>query len=307
MVVLLPSLWTIGAVITFYATCKAACWVYLTFFKPINLEKYRKTQSWAVVTGATDGIGLAFAQVLAEHGFNILLVSRNKDKLEDIKDRISATTKVQVDYVVSNALDTSEGNIKAVVDKLTSRDVAILVNNVGIGLEGRKMMHTYDVEKIENAIKANCLYPTLLSKEMIPVLLRHQGPKLVINLSSVVALIMCPFSSIYSATKAYNRQFSLAMSAEYHQFEMDVLCVEPGFVESSMTKMKPSLVCCTARECAESALRKVGDVEVIPHWKHMLIYLMTIWYRLLPSMWAPPIVYQLVRKFRSSTGQLNHD
>jgi short-subunit dehydrogenase len=128
-----------------------------------------------------------------------------------------------------------------------------------------------------------------------------------VNLSSVAALIMNPFASVYSATKGYNRHLSLALSAEYHSQSLDVLCVEPGLVESNMTKIKPSPVCCSARECAESALRKAGDVECIPHWKHMAMYVASAWYKLLPSSLQPPFVSFMVGTFRQKTAASKSD
>lgn len=58
------SLWSIGLVVVLWGVYRAAWWTYLTFFKSIDLKRYRKGQTWAIVTGATDGIGLAFAEVI---------------------------------------------------------------------------------------------------------------------------------------------------------------------------------------------------------------------------------------------------
>ena len=243
--------------------------------------------------------------MLAEHGFNILLVSRNKEKLENVKKTIQTRSKsVQIDYVVSNATDLSDVNINSVSEKIASRDVSILVNNVGIGQGGHVKVHELEIDNIKEAVNVNCIYPTLLTKSLMPHLLRHSGPKLVINVASVAALIIGPLSSVYGGTKAYNRQFSRAMSAEYYGDGVDVLCVSPGLVESNLTKMKPSLICCTARECAEQSLRKIGEIETIPHWKHLLMMSVTLILYLIPKQWVPPTVYWAVYKARTAAGSI---
>lgn len=242
---------------------------------------------------------------MAEHNFNILLVSRNRDKLENVKKTIQSRVKgIQVDYVVSNASDLSDGNISSVSEKIASRDFSILVNNVGIGQGGNVKIHELEVENVKDAVNVNCIYPTLLAKSLMPQLLRHSGPKLVINVASVAALLMSPLSSVYAGTKAFNRQFSRAMSAEYCGDGVDVLCVSPGLVESNMTKMKPSLICCTARECVEQSLRKIGEIETIPHWKHLLMMSVTLIFNLIPNPWLPATVYWVFHKVRVATGRI---
>lgn len=299
-------IWYIGLVTCAYLIFHLGWWIYSTFFRPIDLKRFRRGQSWALVTGSTDGIGLAYAQVLAEHGFNILLVSRSSDRLEVVKkDILSRCKGIQVDWVVSNATDCGEANFQAVVDKVATRDLAILVNNVGIGQGGILPLTELQSQRIEECVRVNCVYPTLLTKALLPALLRHTGPKLLINLSSLAALTMNPFSSVYSGSKAFNRQFSRALSAEYAPQGLEVLCVEPGFVESSMTKMKPGPICCTARECVTASLRKIGDIEAVPHWKHGLTYaLIAVLGDYLPSSIAPMMTHKAIAQLRTITGRL---
>lgn len=304
---------TIGLAVVVYVVLRVQWWAYTTFLKRIDLSPYQDGQSWAVVTGATDGIGLAFAkvrraghgdvraQVLAEHGFNILLVGRSVEKLGAARASVqSACARVQVDYAVSDANDTGAASLEAVVGKTAGRDFSILVNNVGIGQGGQKHLHELDPHDIEGVIRVNCTYPTLLTRLLVPVLQRHGGRKLVVNVSSVAALLMNPLSSVYSGTKAYNRLVSMALSAEYSRDRFDVLSVDPGFVESNLTKMRPSLICCTARECAECALRKIGDIDVIPHWKHTLMYALIVITRLVPTRLLPTVAYHTTASLRRS-------
>lgn len=296
--------WYMGLAFILYVVQMVGRWVWSSFVKPIDLKAYKRGQGWAVITGATDGIGLGFAHVIARQGFNILLVSRSKEKLEDVKNTIQKAYKVQVDYVVSNANDVSATNIDSVVQKCKGRDLSILVNNVGIGQGGIKPLELLSADTIQQAITVNCTYPTLLTHALLPqIKSQSRGRRLIINISSLAAVLMNPFSSVYAATKGFNRQFSLALTAELCWEGVDVLCVNPGFVESNMTKMKAGPMCCTAIECAESALRKIGEIEAIPHWKHMIMYLVSCIQHFVPKSLRPAIVYKIVSSVRRMTGR----
>lgn len=304
----MPGLWHVGLAVVLYASYRMAWWVWVTFLRPINLKPYRGAQSWAVITGATDGIGLAFAKVLARHGLNLILVSRSQEKLDAVKRSLQAgSPKVQIDVVVSDAAVVTAANIQRVTDRCLSRDISILINNVGVGQGGIKPLQDLSDDAIAHAVTVNCTYPSLLTKALLPHMFRRTGRKLIINISSIAALIMNPFSSIYAGSKAFNRQFSRALSAELAHRGFDVLRVNPGFVESNMTKMKPSPICCSALECAEATLRKIGEVEVIPHWKHCVMYAIGCVSNMLPTPIWPAGVYCLVRRMREATGRLNKE
>lgn len=307
----LPISTTLGIILCCYIIYRLVWWLYISFWRPINLQRFHHgtgQQSWALITGATDGIGLAYAHVLAEHGFNIFLVSRNEEKLQKVQQDLlkrRLCKRIKVEYVVSNANDISEANIRRVVEKIGDRPLSILVNNVGVGQGGVKRLCELDPVAIDECIRINCTYPAILTRALIPILLCRPGPKLIINLSSLAALLINPFSSVYSGTKAFNRQFSLALSVEHCQEGLEVLCVDPGFVETPKTMMKPSPVCCTARECAESSLRKIGEMETIPHWKHVWMYLVGIVGTWIPAPWGPLLIFIIVKRLRIMIGRFD--
>jgi short-subunit dehydrogenase len=95
-------------------------------------------------------------------------------------------------------------------------------------------------------------------------------PSAIINVSSILATLPSPFNPIYGATKAFNRAFSRALTAEYGQLGIDVLCVTPGLVQSQLTGLtEGSVLASTALSTAEGALSALGvQVECYPHWMH---------------------------------------
>lgn len=189
--------------------------------------------------------------------------------------------------MVSNATNATEENIEKLVVWAESREMSILVNNVGMHQGGSKVFPEIETSKIVESVHVNCLYPTLLTSLMLNrVFLKRQPAKsLIINVASVVGCSSgVPSMSVYAATKAFNHSFSVSLSADLYNTNVDVLCVNPGLTASKMTKMQASLVCSTAQECAEGALNKAGLVDIIPHWKHI-----AMWIGMAAGDWVPAV------------------
>lgn len=289
----------IGISTIFYIVYKLIIFVYYNFFSKISLDKYQNGHSWAVITGSTDGIGLEFARELAQYGFNILLIGRNKDKLESVKQNIQSSKslqKIQVDWVISDASDDSEANIQNVVRKVESLDVSILINNVGTSIEEHKSLDKATFSEISKTIKVNCLYPTLLTSAIIPIMKRHSGSKLIINISSILGYFTSPLMTTYAATKSFNRIFSLSLSSELYTLGFDVLCCSPGLVATNMTKLKEGLLAESTRSCVQFTLKKIGLVEIIPCISHSITFWMSYLLECLPFWIKPLITFHVIKQ-----------
>lgn len=282
----------IGLSTIIYIVYQIIIFIYYNFFSKTSLKKYQNGHSWAIVTGSTDGIGLAFAQELAQYGFNILLVGRNKEKLENVKQNIQTlktAQRIQVDWIISDANDNSEANIQSIVKKMESRDVSILINNVGVVIEDHKKYGQNSFDEIEKTIKVNCLYPALLTNALVPMMERHSGSKLIINVSSILGYFSSPFMTTYAATKAFNRIFSMSLSSELSTMGFDVLCCSPGLVATKMSKMSEGLLAESTKSCVQSTLKKIGLIEIIPCVSHSIAYSISYLLECLP-FWIKPIV-----------------
>lgn len=226
-----------------------------------------------------------------------MLVSRSEDKLKVTAKELSKLG-VKVDWIVSDAGDCSEANFERVVKKCTNLRLSLLINNVGVNQGGRAPLHELDPQAIEQCIKINCLYPTLLTHHLLPLMVKDPSPKAIINLASVAGLTVNPFSSVYSGSKSYNRLFSLAIASEYLDQGIEVLSVSPGFVSTPMTRMRESSVVCTAEQCARNSLARIGQVDIIPHWKHVMMMVGSqLTLSLLPWDLALRSTNRILRKF----------
>jgi 17beta-estradiol 17-dehydrogenase / very-long-chain 3-oxoacyl-CoA reductase len=238
------------------------------------VSRYNKNgSSWAVVTGTTSGIGLAFAKALCRIGFNVLMVSRNEQKLKEMKDEISKSNKnIKVEYL---SIDLSQSSGEVLTGELrrffTNNNVTVLVNNAGVNTEFPKLFSDCTSTEIQSILNVNVNSVVSLTRLFIES--NRSGRKLLINLSSLFGELAGPLVSVYSGSKSFIQSFSASLSAE--DPTLDVFCSIPGFVVSNMSKMKrTSLTVISADQCADTVLRQAARgwfISACPHWTHSVI------------------------------------
>jgi uncharacterized protein len=184
---------------------------------------------YALVTGASKGIGNAIALELAARGFNLLLVARSEELLQQTAARITALHPVQVDWL---ALDLSTAEApQNVYDWCRAKGytVSALVNNAGYGLSGS--FEKYTVEQHVNMMQLNMLTLVTLTRLFLPDL--RQLPKAyIMNIASSAAYQAVPGLSLYAATKAFVLAFSRGLHQELHKSPITVTCISPGATDT---------------------------------------------------------------------------
>ncbi|CEH13477.1 17 beta-hydroxysteroid dehydrogenase type 3, HSD17B3 [Ceraceosorus bombacis] len=204
---------------------------------PPALARYRHTAApYALITGSTAGMGEAWAYALASHGFNLLLHGRSEEKLSALRhsilsQNVQITPNLDIRYVICDAslVPTDIKPIREAIGKIAN--LAIVVNNVGGSGGGYDSIEEADPEKLEDEIATNVTFPSLVANATLPKL-RQQQPSLMVNVSSISGLFPTPFVTGYSASKAFNRHFSMGI---YHEekalgTQVDVVCLGPGVV-----------------------------------------------------------------------------
>ncbi|KAI7812419.1 hydroxysteroid (20-beta) dehydrogenase 2 [Triplophysa rosa] len=215
---------------------------------------------WAVVTGATSGIGRAYADELAKRGLDLVLISRSVKKLhfvaKDIESQFRRQTRViQADFTEGHSI------YSAMTQQLEGLEIGILVNNVGMNYTGilANFLDVPDPEqRITQVINCNILSVTQMSRLILPCMVKR-GKGLIINISSEAASQPQPMLSIYSATKIFVTYFSRSLSAEYRSQGITVQCVAPFVVSTNMTHNVPvNPLVKSAASFARDALNTVG-------------------------------------------------
>ena len=176
---------------------------------------------WALICGAAEGIGAAFARELADRGVGLLLVDVNAERLDEtaaaLRDRI------EVDTLVAD-LSQKEG-LDAIVDAVGSRDLGLLIYNAGISYVGP--FRAQSLESSLAQLDINVRAPTVLVHRLLPGLLAR-GRGGIILLSSQSAMRGAPLVATYAATKAWALVLGESLWEELRHDGVDVLAVLPG-------------------------------------------------------------------------------
>lgn len=188
------------------------------------------SKGWAVVTGASSGMGLAFARELARRGHKVLAVARRRDRLE----ALATEAAKQGGSVAALAADlgTAEG-LKLVVTRMTSLDrIDLLVNNAGIATSGD--FQGSSLEKELSAIRLNVDAVMTLTHAALDEMVRR-GNGAIINIASVVAFQPFPHFAVYAASKAFVLSFTEALAEEVKGSGVRVLALCPGAAKTEMS------------------------------------------------------------------------
>lgn len=238
---------------------------------PLPADLLCKYGPWAVITGSSSGIGSQFAHQLAASGFSLVLVARRSARLDDHAKclRTLAPHPIKIRTLAAD-LATDDG-IRAVVEYTADLDVGLLVNNAGTVLHGSFFRH--EPEAYRHMIALNVTAVTTLAHAIGKRLGQRKRGGIVFT--SSIAQSGFPNFATYSATKSYISTLALLLRGELAPRGVDVLCLEPGAVESEIVDvlreegvnfdaigMKPMPV----EDCVEEALRSLhrGDAKVTP-------------------------------------------
>jgi hypothetical protein len=228
---------------------------------------------WALVTGASAGIGAEFARQLAAAGLNLILVARRKQRLDDLAAQLESAHKVNVQTV---AADLARPDfISVIVSAAGSLEIGLLVNNAGFGLAGHFLDH--ELEKELALLDVNCRAPLALThvfgRQMAQ---RKRGG--IIFVSSVSGFVATPFETHYSASKAYELWLAEALGFELEKNGIDVLALCPGSTDTEFHGVAGSRAVATmpVEPVVETAIRQLGEKPVaIPYWRNrLLVYLL---------------------------------
>ena len=230
------------------------------------------TYKTALITGASSGIGEAFAEALAADGSDLILVARSKDKLDALARRIAEKHGRRVEVIAADLAEPSPGaRIAASVAKL-GMDVDLLLNNAGFGTAGA--FHKTPPQRSAQMIALNVAAVVDLTHAFLPAMV-ERGRGAIVNVASVAAFQPTPTMSVYGASKAFVLSFSEGLWAEYRKKGVRVMAVCPGPVDTpffeatgtpGLRKTIPPGMMMTADQVVRDSLRALaaGRTYVVP-------------------------------------------
>lgn len=220
----------------------------------------------ALITGASSGIGATYARRLAARGYNLLLVARNEERLQQLATELVANHAVQVEVLAADL--SQHDDIERVAARLRSDEqISLLINCAGVALNGS--LAEADLDSAHNLLQLNLLALTMLSSAAA-VRFGLAGRGAIINIGSVVALLPERFNAIYSASKAYVLSLSQSLHSELSGTGVQVQVVLPGVTRteifersgSSLAQIPPSMVM-EVDELVDAALRGFDQGELV--------------------------------------------
>jgi uncharacterized protein len=186
--------------------------------------------NYAIVTGASKGIGKAIAFELAKRNISVILVARNVTELATISTEIIAQYKVDAKYF---AIDLSEENAsQKLVDWCSKQQlqISILINNAGYGLSGS--FENYSLKEHEAMMQLNMHVPVALTYLLLPEL-KKQSKAFVMNIASAAAYQAVPGLNVYAASKSFVLSFSRGLSYELKKTSVSVTAISPGATDTA--------------------------------------------------------------------------
>lgn len=216
--------------------------------------------TWAVVTGASSGIGRELALLLAEAGLNLVLVARSKNVLEQIAQDLRDRYRIEVRVVeIDLAMETGVETLTAVTSDL---DVGLLVAAAGFGTSG--LFLSSRLEQEIEMLNVNCRALLGLTWYFGQRFAQQRRGGIVL-MSSIVAFQGVPFTAHYAATKAYVQNLAEALNVELTPLGVDVIASAPGptqsgFADRAGMKMGKAL---SAKEVAEATLQALGHKSMV--------------------------------------------
>lgn len=185
----------------------------------------------AIVTGAASGLGFEFSKLLASDRHPLLMIDKNEAALLEAHSFILKNFGTDADILCLNL--TEPESIEHIMQHLGSRDIGILINNAGFGLYGHFISTSWESE--EEMIRLHILNLTHLTKLVVKKMVDRKAGR-ILNVSSLAALQPGPLFSVYSASKAYIRSFSMALSAELRKTGITVTVLCPGQTHTNFAR-----------------------------------------------------------------------
>ncbi|XP_010731296.2 17-beta-hydroxysteroid dehydrogenase type 3 [Larimichthys crocea] len=256
---------SLGATIAVYYGVRLLLFSRMIFPKlwfPLSKSFFTSMGEWAVVTGSSEGIGRAYAFMLAKKGMNVVIISRTKEKLDVVAKDIGHTTGQMVKVIVTDFI--KENVFSDIEDQLKGLNIGVLVNNVGIlpsTIPCQFLEHEELNQTITKVINCNVRTMVKMCKIILPGM-ENRGKGLILNISSGVASVPFPMYTLYSSSKVFVERFSQSLQAEYKDKEIIIQAVAPFGVSTRMSGyQKTNMVTLSPEQFVERSLQyiRAGD------------------------------------------------
>jgi short-subunit dehydrogenase len=231
-----------------------------------NIGNGGANKGTALITGASSGIGAVYANRLARRGYDLILVARNRDRLDSLASRLTAETNRTIEAITADLGD--KADLARVEDTLrTDASITLLVNNAGVGATAPLL--NSDIGKMEDMIALNVGALTRLTYAAVPGFVARGGGT-IINISSIVAVAPEILNGVYAGSKAFVLAFSQSLKHELADKGVRVQTVLPGAtatefwgIAGTPVEHLPTQIVMTAEDMVDAALAGLDQGELV--------------------------------------------
>tara|TARA_Y100000389_G_C17443272_1_gene509974 strand:- start:258 stop:1178 length:921 start_codon:yes stop_codon:yes gene_type:complete len=266
------NLWFFGeTILKMNILCKIVVIIYELYKtqRSVNITSYKNenNNTYALVTGASGGFGKCFSEELAKAGYNLILVARNKNKLETFSSFLKVKYNIQIRCVIMDFLKNERAACENIFDQLKNLDIGVVVNNLGISTKNPMYLHELSDLDIDSILHINVFTTTMMTCTAVKMFKNRKHTKsLLINVSSSCGFIPTPLQSVYGASKSYVSNFTKALSYEYKD-TIDFLNVAPGDINSFYKNLNAD-----KHKYISNIFNSVGiRITTNPYWWHSVI------------------------------------
>lgn len=248
---------------------------------------------WALITGASAGLGACYAHALGARGLGLVLVARRQQRMEALAEKIRGEHAVQVCCI---GLDlTAEGAVEQLCEELAGKELGLLVNNAGFGHVGPFL--DQEPAALRQMVRLNCEIPAMLAHSLLPAM-RSRGHGGMLVLASAAGYQPTPWMSAYGASKGFDLLWSEGVAVELAKDGVDVLAVSPGHTDTEFHRVagvEGAVIGGSARpeDVVEQSLRFLGKRISFVHGR--LNYWSTWSARLFPRRLVAKMVGRLLK------------
>ncbi|KAF2275689.1 NAD(P)-binding protein [Westerdykella ornata] len=247
-----------------------------------SLTNFGPRGSWALITGASDGIGKEFALALAAKGYNLILVSRTESKLTTLASDISSKygPKISTKTLAMDFAQNKDSDYARLRDLIKGLDISILVNNVGLSHSIPVPFVETPEDEMRDIIMINCMATLRVTQIVTPGMIsRKRG--LILTMASFGGAFPTPLLATYSGSKAFLQQWSTALGSELEPHGVRVQCIQSHLITTAMSKIrKSSLLVPNPKQFVRAVLGKIGRsggaqgiaFTSTPYWSHGLMH-----------------------------------
>jgi short-subunit dehydrogenase len=265
-------------------------------------QSERKT---ACITGATSGIGAAFATKFAGQGYDLILTGRRTERIDSLARTLSKDHNIAAEVIIAELSD--DRQLDLLLEKVrTAKGLEVLVNNAGFAKENP--FHEESVNTHEMMLKVHNLVPVKLCHAVLPDMVAR-GKGAIINVSSLAAFLPLPGQAMYSGTKAFLKSFTESIHLELRGTGVSAQVLCPGITRTdfhermgydpkSFYRDSGMLKAMTAEEVVEASLRDLERDKVlcVPGMSRKML-------RLLMKFLPQSVIYKIVSAPRKTAGQ----